>query len=315
MNPILILGIGGGLAVLLLIIGIAVTVSSERSLAEQRLGRYVEPERVEDTKVKATPVADWLNKKVEKSSWGDSISRDLARADLKLKPGEYITILFGSAIVFAIILFLLSGEIAGVLGAVVGFFIPRFYVGRQKSKRLRKFNDQLGDMLNLMVNGLRAGYSTMQAMEAVSKELPAPICDEFRRLVQEITLGISMEKALDNLLRRIPSDDLDLCITAINVQREVGGNLAEILDTISYTIRERVRIKGEIRVLTTQVMYSGKFLSILPILVIFALYLLNKEYMLEYLKNGICGYAALGASLLLIFSGYMVMNKIGNIEV
>ena len=121
---------------------------------------------------------------------------------------------------------------------------------------MHEFNDQLADMLNLMVNGLRAGYSTMQAMEAVSKELPAPICDEFRRVVQEMQLGVPMEHALDNLLRRIPSDDLDLVVTAINVQREVGGNLAEILDTISYTIRERVRIKGEIATLTAQGMLS-----------------------------------------------------------
>jgi tight adherence protein B len=317
MNPTLILGIGGGLALLLLIIGIVVTVTSEKSYAEERLGRYVDAEKDEQSKSKSksTPLTDWLNKRVAKSSWGDTIARDLARADLKLKPGEYIALLFIVAVVFAIIFFLIGGEIAAVMGAVLGFFLPRFYVGRLKGKRLHKFNDQLGDMLNLMVNGLRAGYSTMQAMEAVSKELPAPICDEFRRLVQETQLGIPMEKALDNMLRRIPSDDLDLCVTAINVQREVGGNLAEILDTISYTIRERVRIKGEIRVLTTQVMYSGKFLSLLPILVIFALYLLNKEYMLEYLKNGLCGYLALGSSFLLIAVGYFVMNKIGNIEV
>ena len=137
-------------------------------------------------------------------------------------------------------------------------------------------------MANLMVNGLRAGYSTMQAMEAVSKELPAPISDEFRRVVQEMQLGVNMQTALDNLLRRIPSDDLDLVVTSINVQREVGGNLAEILDTISYTIRERVRIKGEIRVLTTQVMYSGRFLSLLPLIVMGVLYLLNREYMMEF---------------------------------
>jgi tight adherence protein B len=145
-------------------------------------------------------------------------------------------------------------------------------MSRASSPALVRFNEQLGDMLNLMVNGLRAGYSTMQAMEAVSKELPAPICDEFRRVVQEMQLGVSMQQSLDNLLRRIPSEDLDLVITAINVQREVGGNLAEILDTISYTIRERVRIKGEIRVLTTQVMYSGRFLSMMPIFVMGILY-------------------------------------------
>src|SRR5450756_2255601 len=145
----------------------------------------------------------------------------------------------------------------GAVGAIFGFMLPGMYVRRQQGQRLLKFSDQLPDMLNLVVNGLRAGYSTMQAMESVSKELPAPICDEFRRVVQEMQLGIPMEKALANLLRRIPSQDLDFLVTAINVQREVGGNLAEIMDVISYTIRERVRIKGDIRALTSQATYSG----------------------------------------------------------
>lgn len=315
MDPILILSIGGGLAVVLLIVGIVVTVTSERSLVEERIGRFVEQEKIEDVKVRSTPITDWLTKRVEKSSWGETIARDLARADLKLKPGEYIALHFISLVTVAALFFLLGGEVLMVVGAVVGFFLPRFYVSRAKGKRLQKFNDQLGDMLNLMVNGLRAGYSTMQAMEAVSKELPSPISDEFRRLVQEMQLGVSMEKAMDNLLRRIPSDDLDLVVTAINVQREVGGNLAEILDTISFTIRERVRIKGEIRVLTTQVSYSGKFLSILPILVILILYALNKEYMEEYFKNGVCGFIALGVAATLIGLGYFIMTKLGNIEV
>ena len=205
----------------------------------------------------------------------------------------------------------------GLVGAVAGSFIPGGQVKRLQGKRLRKFDDQLPDMLNLMVNGLRAGYSTMQAMEAISKELPPPICDEFRRVVQEMQLGIPMEKALDNLLRRIPSDDLDLCITAINVQREVGGNLAEILDTISYTIRERVRIKGEIRVLTSQVMYSGRFLAVMPLFVMGILYLLNRDYMMEFFKpeNFPCGYIALALGAGLIIAGYFVMNKLGDIEV
>jgi tight adherence protein B len=121
-------------------------------------------------------------------------------------------------------------------------------------------------------------------------------------------------------MRRIPSEDLDLVVTAINVQREVGGNLAEILDTISYTIRERVRIKGEIRVLTTQVMYSGRFLAMLPVALMGALYLFNKPYMMEFFnpKNNDklpCGYIALGCAATLIVVGYVVMNKIGDIEV
>ena len=194
---------------------------------------------------------------------------------------------------------------------------PGIYLRTQQNRRLVRFNDQLPDMLGLMVNGLRAGYSTLQAMEAVSKELPPPICDEFRRVVQEMQLGVSMERSLDNLLRRIPSEDLDLVITAVNVQREVGGNLAEILDTISYTIRERVRLKGEIRVLTSQVLYSGRMLSLMPIFVIIILYLLNREYMEEFIKpeNVPCGYIALGLAGLLIIIGYFVMNKLAEVEV
>jgi len=193
--------------------------------------------------------------------------------------------------------------------------IPRFYIRSLQKRRLVRFNDQLPDMLNLMVNGLRAGFSTMQAMEAVSKELPTPICDEFRRVVQEMQLGIPMEKALENLMRRIPSEDLDLVITAINVQREVGGNLAEILDIISYTIRERIRIKGEIRVLTSQVMYSGRFLSMMPVFVALILWTLNRKYMMNFFENGLCGYAILCLCVVMIVIGYFVMNKLGDIEI
>jgi tight adherence protein B len=172
-------------------------------------------------------------------------------------------------------------------------------------------------MLGLMVNGLRAGYSSMQAMEAVSKEMPPPISDEFRRVVQEMQLGLPMERALDNLLRRIPSDDLELTIAAMNVQREVGGNLAEILDTISYTIRERVRIKGEIRVMTSQVVYSSRFLSAMPVLIALALYFLNRPYMMMFVnpETRMFGIPALIFGALMIMSGYFVMRKIAAIEV
>jgi len=171
-------------------------------------------------------------------------------------------------------------------------------------------------MLNLMVNGLRAGYSTVQAMEAVSKELPPPISTEFHRLVQEMQIGIPMEQALDNLFRRIHSEDLDLIIAAINVQREVGGNLAEILDTISYTIRERVRIKGEIRVLTSQVVYSGRFLAMLPFILGAILWFINRPYMMLFFEDPkICGIIMIGAILLMISAGYFAMTRVANIEV
>ena len=319
MNLMVFFGIGTGVAILLLIVGIIVSIRSDRDIVDERLGRFVDADiSEEDLKKQAsTPLTDWINRRVEGSSSGDKLSKELARADLKLKPGEFIAVIIIAAFGTGLVLWFFGGPIMGVVGAIIGAFLPRIYLKRQQGKRLIKFSEQLPDMLNLMVNGLRAGFSTMQAMEAVSRELPPPICDEFRRVVQEMQLGITMEVALDNLLRRIPSDDLDLCITAMNVQREVGGNLAEILDTISYTIRERVRIKGEIRVLTAQVMYSGRFLSMLPVFVIGILYLLNRAYMMEFFKkeNVPCGYISLGVGGLLIVIGYFVMNKLGEIEV
>jgi tight adherence protein B len=264
-------------------------------------------------------LTDWLNNRMQGSSYGSRISRDLARADLKMKPAEYIVVIGLSIVGIGMLGYFIGSRsvILGIAGAIFGIFVPGMYVRSRQARRLQKFNDQLPDMLNLVVNGLRAGYSTMQAMESVSKEMPSPICDEFRRVVQEMQLGISMEASLDNLLRRIPSDDLDLVITAINVQREVGGNLAEILDTISHTIRERIRVKGEIRVLTTQTMYSGKMLALMPIAVILILYLLNRDYMMEFFKpeSGICGYIALGLGALLIGLGYISMTKLAQIEV
>ncbi len=285
----LVLVIGSAIAFILLVVGIVISVTSERSMVEERLGRYIEDEaQYEKTKeaIKDAPITDWITRQVERSSMGDRIGKELARADLKFKPGEYIAVMVIAAFGWVRSDFS-SARIPSswrYWAPIFGAFLPRMYVKREQSRRLVRFDPQLADMLNLMVNGLRAGYSNLQAMEAVSREMPNPIADEFRRVVQEISLGVSTEKGLDNLLRRIPSDDLDLVITAMNVQREVGGNLAEILDTISHTIRERVRIKGEIRVLTAQVMYSGRFLSMMPLFVIGILYLLNREYMMEFFK-------------------------------
>lgn len=316
----IVLIIGGSLALALLIIGIVVSTTSERSFVEERLSRYIDRGIPIQTKEEQrSPVGDWLNVRLERSSWGGSIARELARADIKLRPAEYVALMIMAGVGVGLIAWFFGGQspISGMIGFIIGLILPRLYVKRQQSRRLIRFNEQLPDMLNLMVNGLRAGYSTMQAMEAVGKEMPPPISDEIRRVVLEMQLGIPMEIALDNLLRRIPSDDLYLTVAAMNVQREVGGNLAEILDTISYTIRERVRIKGEIRVLTTQVMYSGRFLSILPVLIGLALWFLNRPYMMLFFAKDtrIVGLPMLCLGLAMILTGYFVMNKIASIEV
>jgi len=324
MTQLLLLG-GGVLLLILLIIGAVIAITSERSLVEERLGKYLDEEKVETERAEQrSVVTEWLNRRVATSSAGDRVARELARADLKFKVAEYYALVFMSTVVTAVLALLLQSSIPAAslaIGGVIGFFIPRFYVKRQQGIRLTKFNDQLGDMLNLMVNGLRAGYSTMQAMEAISRELPVPICDEFRRVVQEMQIGISMEKALENLLRRIPSEDLDFVVTAINVQREVGGNLSEILDTISFTIRERVRIKGEIRVMTAQVRTSGAVLSLIPVFLGLALWFVSPEYIGSFFDDNPfipqpwCGIIAISIIVGMVAAGYFAMMKIADIEV
>ena len=310
----------GIILIILLIIGVVVSSNSESAIVEQRLDQYFESGKPDDTDRQAQRAAltEWVSRRVEKTSYGDRIARELARADLKFKVGEYLALIAISIVVGGALAWFLGNRhpVSFLMGAVAGAFAPRFYVSRQKRIRLQRFNEQLADMLNLMVNGLRAGYSTMQAMESVSKELPAPICDEFRRVVQEMQIGITMETALDNLLRRIPSEDLDFVVTSVNVQREVGGNLSEILETISFTIRERVRIKGEIRVMTSQVRTSGAVLSMIPLFLTIILWFLNPEYLLSVTAGGTaCTIGIICVILGLIGSGYFVMMRIADIEV
>ena len=310
--------IGGIILIVLLIIGVIISSSSERALVEQRLDQYLdEGKAAAERQAQNTRLTDWVVKRVEQTSLGDRISRNLARADLKFKAGEYIALIVIAVIAVGGIAWLLNrNPISFLIGAVIGYFIPGFYVHQQQVKRLNKFNEQLSDMLNLMVNGLRAGYSTMQAMEAVSKELASPICDEFRRVVQEMQIGIPMEAALENLLRRIPSEDLDFVVTAVNVQREVGGNLSEILDTISFTIRERVKIKGEIRVMTSQVRASGAVLSLVPVFLALIIWFIDPTYLMSFMDDGpICGGIIVALVLILIGLGYFIMMRIADIEV
>jgi tight adherence protein B len=204
--------------------------------------------------------------------------------------------------------------VMSILAAFIGFFAPRIYVARETSNRLIKFEEQLPDTLSLWVNALRSGYSVMQSMEAIARDSPEPTATEFKRVVQEVQLGIDMDDALEHLLNRVESEDLDLVVTAVNIQREVGGNLAEILEVIGATIRERIKLKGEIRVLTSQGRITGYLISFLPIGLALFLNAANPSYMGQMFENRLCGWPMLGAGLALIGIGTAVIQKIIDIE-
>ena len=313
----------GGLGLLLVAVGVVSSLRNREAVVQERLGRYAEAgyelgkgeEQAVRKEDRRSPLTEGLNRALAGRTWAEKMATQLARADLKFTVGEFlalqvITVILATGASY----FLFGGIILPAVAALGGYFAPRFYVRYRQGRRLKQFNDQLGDAINLMVNGLRSGYSVLQAMEAISKEMPPPIGPEFGRVVQEVQLGLSMEQALANLLRRIDSEDLDLMITAINIQREVGGNLAEILDVISYTIRERVRIKGEISVMTAQGRITGYVIGGLPIAIMLLLMVLNREYILRMFRHP-CGWIMLSVIAIMLGIGTLVIRKIVSIEV
>jgi tight adherence protein B len=259
-----------------------------------------------------------LNSSLESRSWGQKQRIALARADIKLRPIEYLGLHFVTIIGFFLIGYfvLFSGQLVmGIVAGFAGFFAPRIYVARAAGKRLVNFEQQLPDTLSLWVNALRSGYSVLQSMEAIGRDAPEPTATEFKRVVQEVQLGIDQEDALQHLLDRVESEDLDLVATAVNIQREVGGNLAEILDVITATIRERVKLKGEIRVLTAQGRITGYVIAGLPILLALFLYGINPHYMGNLFENRGCGWPLLGVGLVLIGLGWAAIQKIVDIDI
>ncbi len=269
-----------------------------------------------------------LNKVVEQRDFGANLAREIARADLKLKPSEYLMIWAGTTIGVPLAMIVLSAVMPGLrnpivllIGLLIGFMLPRFWLGRRKSGRLSKFNKQLPDTITLIANALRAGSSFLQAIELVVRESAPPISTEFGRVIREVNLGLAFDVALENMVRRVRSEDLELMATAISIQHTVGGNLAEILDSIAYTIRERVRIQGEIRTLTAQQRLSGYVVGFLPIGLAGFLFIAAPGFMSPMFDDRVQLVGLPGGVVILLlggfamFMGFMFIRRIVDIEV
>jgi tight adherence protein B len=324
------------LAILLITTGVA--MSGGGSGISARLERYAagRPEQKPATAgqggiadlINQSQALTQFNKVVEARDFGANLSRELARADVKLKVSEYLMLWAGSTIGVPVLFFLLSfvfpalgSPLILLLGALLGFMLPRMWLGRRKSGRLNAFNKQLPDTITLIANALRAGSSFLQAIEMVVRESRPPISTEFARVIREVNLGLPFEQALENMVRRVKSDDLELMATAISIQHTVGGNLAEILDSIAFTIRERIRIKGEIRTLTAQQRLSGYVVGFLPIGLAGFIFLITPTFFDPMFENP-PGFLGLPAGLMILavggvamFIGFMLIRKIVDIEV
>ena len=320
----------------IVLIALGIALSGSGGVTLERLERYAagaKPEGaaggqgVSELIAKSAALAQ-LNKVVERRDFGANLLRDLGAADLKLKPSEYIGIWAGATIGLPVVLYLvgfvvksLQNPIVLMLGLLVGFFVPRLWLGRRKSGRLKAFNKQLPDTVTLIANALRAGSSFLQAIELVVRESRPPISTEFGRVIREVNLGLPFDVALENMVRRVKSEDFELMATAIAIQHQVGGNLAEILDSIAFTIRERIRIKGEIRTLTAQQRLSGYVVGGLPFGLALFIYLAAPTFFDPMFVKppevlGIpLGIILLGIALLAMGAGFYFIRKIVDIEV
>src|ERR1700730_1937033 len=309
--------------IICLVVGVDRALRHDRSALDTRLRRYVgrayQLNDDEQRQAASVAVTQLLAKRVEASisgrTFAAALATDLARANLKLTVGEFLIMQVASVAVVGMLAWLISGAplVGGIFGAF-GWFIPKIWLGRRQSGRLKSFNNQLGDTISLMSNSLRSGLSLVQSMEMISREAEAPISEEFQRVVREIGLGVGPQEALVHLGRRIDSNDLELLVIAILVQFEIGGNLSRILDSIAGTIRERVKLQGEIRTMSAQGRMAGWVLSGLPVAIGGLLMLIAPGYMGMLFTPGPWLVLPV-AALIGIVMGSFVINKLVAIEV
>lgn len=312
------------LAVTLLLVGIQ-DLGRQRRLVSERLQRYEATDIIagdalapgltsvmRDRRLSSFSPLDHL---LRGSGLGDGMALDLARANVSLRVGEYVLLRLFVALCLSLVPAAANQPlIVTVLAAVAGFYLPKLFVSYHEQARVRKFNDQLMDATTMIANSLKAGFSLIQGLELVSKEMPSPIAEEVSQVLGEMNLGSSAEDALVAMTKRVRSYDLDLIVTAMLIQREVGGNLAEVLMNISHTIRERIRMKNEIHALTGEVRISAYILGALPILLMMALTFVNRSYLLELLTNPM-GQVMLGVGFVLQVIGMVMMRRLAAIEV
>lgn len=246
---------------------------------------------------------------------GKRIELMMQQADWPIRGTEFeaILLLWGGFVGLVTFLVTLKGAMFFV-GVLVGILMGFALLGLRIRRRRKKFTNQLGDMLTMVANALRAGFSFMQAFELISREMDAPMGREVQLVVNEVNLGNTLESALDNMQRRVASPDFELVVTAVLIQRQVGGDLASILDTISETIAERVRMRREVMTLTAQGRASGWVLAAIPVALFAILYMMSPSYLSPLIDTETGRMFMIGALVLEVI-GFFVIQRIVDIKI
>jgi tight adherence protein B len=311
-----------------LLVAVSMVLRLAARSREVRLAHFIGRFHTIDSVAVDEPKAGWketlttrLNHAIARRDYVQATRIDLVRAGLNVKPTQFFLIRLILALVGALLgstLLRGAGTIPFLVGGVTGFvgcymFAPPYVAFRQR-KRLDAFEKLFADGLDIMVGGLESGSSLTAAVELVSREMPAPLSTEFSRVLRDASLGMSYEDAFNGMYERVPSDDVGMLVSAVSVQFRVGGNLAAVLRTLSETVRDRQRIRGDIKTLTAQQSMTGWLITGIPFFMVVMLLLINREYMSQIFQPGPQRIIA-GLGVVMIVIGNLVTRRILRINV
>lgn len=296
------------------ILGLIYVVFIRKSEVDKRLLKI--REMSESPYPKEKPLQKMVKKKASFSfiKIPEKVKGSIISSGVNLRSEEFVMLWISVTFIPAMLFFIFfSNTLVAIMIALVGAFAPPVYVNMKNKKRLVSFGNQLGDALMLMSNGLRAGFSFEQVLETVAREMPDPVSTEFARVTRELKMGMTLEKSLTALTERMQSTDMRLLTSAVLIQRQVGGNLAEILDTICVTIQDRIKIKNNIKTMSAQGRISGLIVGALPIFLFVMISTINGEYM-EMFYTITLGRIMLIIAICMEAAGFFIIRKMINLE-
>lgn len=321
MTTTMLLSIGAavlaGLAVLTVLVALRMMLARDTGVSA-RLDTYLSAESSFDPAEGAADdpqIAEKLNEAINRRGFAEGVARELAQANLPLTVPEYLLIRIAVPLLLALLaLFVWRSVLVLPAALLVGYMLPVFWLRARRRRRNRDFNDQLAETLTMIAGSMRGGFSLIQSVSNAAKESQEPTSSELRRVTQEVQIGLGINQALDHLVRRMESDDLDLVVTAIKIHGRVGGNLTVILENISTTIRERAKLRREIRVITSMQRLSSYVIGFLPLALSLIIFSINPAYMLRLFQPGWTLCIPIGATVSAVI-GFIVIQRIVDIKI
>jgi len=311
---LLLIAFFGGLTAFLVVK--MVVPKSEKEIVDERVSKYFVGKELED--IADQVIKERHGKKESKKTGQIFVSKDFSdyilSSGIKFTPAEFIYIWLGLVFIPLLVLALVGANpITIVAAAIVGFVIPPFLLQRSRKKIQELFTKQLGEALVIMGNAVRGGFSFRQAMDSIARDMQPPISSEFAKTIREINYGVSQQEALDHLTERMKNPDLDLLVCAVSISAQVGGNLSDILDIIASTIRDRIRIKQEVKVLTASGRMSALIIGLLPVFLVLVLMFMNPTYFGGFFQSTL-GMILAVVGVIMEVIGFALIRKISNVK-